>query len=166
MSDGSFIKGIGPQKGSPYSQGYFTPLNVFKYLNPTEVIIYRSSLEKKFCELCDISPNIIKWQSEPFGIPYLNPIEQKVKNYYPDFLIVTESGEGIIRKIVVEVKPKSFITKPIYPAKVTLKSIRSYNRKLGIYVVNMAKYKAARFYCEQRNMKYTFLTESFFDQIK
>ena len=45
-------------------------------------------------------------QSEEFSIPYVSPLDRRVHQYYPDFLIKVQEGGGAIRDYVIEVKPK------------------------------------------------------------
>lgn len=159
----NYIKSLAPNSNGPFKQGYYKLKNPSKYINVREQIIYRSSYEYKFCTMCDDNPKVIKWQSEPFCVPYFDPILQKQRNYYVDYLIVTENL-GKVNKTVIEVKPLTFITKPDYPKKVTATSLKNYNFRMRVFITNMAKFKAAKTYCEARGMAYSFLTEQFFNR--
>lgn len=160
------MKSVGPDRKSKYAQGYYRLVNKAKYLNLKENIIYRSSYELTLCRICDTSPQIVKWQSEPFGVPYFDPVKQKNRMYYPDFLIVIQGEDGTLSKLVVEVKPTNFLTKPQKPVSVTAQTMKTYNFKLGVYVTNMAKFQAAKKFCESRGMRYSFLNESFFNKFR
>lgn len=35
----------------------------------------------------DHNPAVLEWAVEPFPIPYTCPVDGKVKNYWPDFLV-------------------------------------------------------------------------------
>lgn len=126
-------------------------------------IIYRSSLELRFCRFCDEEPKILRWSSEDIKVEYYNPIEAKGKNYYPDYYMKLAKG-GEVVEYLVEVKPLSQLIKPDQPAYNASKTtIKNYNLKLKVYIVNMAKKLAAESYCKLRGMKYIFVTESFFE---
>lgn len=159
----NYMKSVAPTKNGQFVQGYYKLKNPSKYINIREQIIYRSSYELKFCGLCDDNPKIIRWQSEPFNIAYFDPILKKNRQYYPDYLIVTENLE-CINKIVIEIKPLTFLTKPTYPKKVTAQSLKNYNFRMRVFITNMAKFQAAKAYCEARGMTYSFLTDQFFNK--
>ena len=144
-----------------FNQGYFTPKNLFKYVGQYP-IIYRSGLELKFCKMCDSNTSITRWSSESIALNYYNPVEQKEANYYPDYLIEILK-DNILVKYMVEIKPRDFIVKPKQPAKTaSIQQRKNYNYKLKNYIVNMHKKIAADKFCKENNMKYIFLTESFF----
>ena len=68
-------------------KGKFIPQNPKKYNGNPENIIYRSSWELRCMKWFDDNENIIWWSSEELSIPYLNPIDQKMHRYFPDFII-------------------------------------------------------------------------------
>ena len=84
----------------------YKPSNPEKYQGNANNIICRSSWERRFCNWCDNNPNILKWASEEFSIPYVSPIDNRIHRYYPDYLIEVKEVSGKIKKYVVEVKPK------------------------------------------------------------
>ena len=61
-------------------QGYFVPKNPHKYAGDLDKIIYRSGWEYKFLRYCDENDKIVKYVSEPVGIPYYNPLSKKYVN--------------------------------------------------------------------------------------
>jgi hypothetical protein len=61
-----------------YYKSKFVPKNSAKYIGKHEPI-YRSSWEYTFMTICDNHPSIIQWASEPFKIPYENPITHKIQ---------------------------------------------------------------------------------------
>ena len=65
----------------------FNPKNIKKYAGDSSKIVCRSMWERNVCKFCDDHPSILKWSSEEIAIPYINPIDKKVHNYFPDFLI-------------------------------------------------------------------------------
>jgi hypothetical protein len=160
-----------PNANNPYSgkTGYFTVINESKYIGDHEKIIYRSSLELKFCQICDKSPKIIRWASEPLGIKYRHPYKKnidgspKVCTYYTDFYVEVQGGNGIVTYII-EVKPLEMLKIPNRPSgNMTTKRLKIYNDKLRAISVNKAKSMAADMYCKSKNMIYKFLTDNFFN---
>lgn len=143
------IKQLKPNLHGPYKQGYYKP--GLKYVGRTaddKTVIYRSSLELKFCNMCDMSANVIEWSSETLGIPYM--FDGKQHTYYPDYLFKT--SKGII--YMVEVKPYS---QTQCPAKRASESVKQTYRK------NIAKWHAAVQFCNaHNNMKFKIVTERFF----
>lgn len=80
----------------------FIPKNSQKYRGDLTKITARSSWELKYMALLDSSPTVSSWTSEPnLQIRYLNPINKKIKCYFPDFLI--HYTDGSIE--IVEIKP-------------------------------------------------------------
>lgn len=165
-----------PRPDSPYDQGYFKPQNPIKYISRDKRIIYRSSLEKKFCETCDKDPNILEWGSEMIRIPYTfkdfnaktGQIQVKTLGYYPDYIIkvLTKSGEK--KKYLVEVKAAAFLKCPPNISKnASRKTKISYIKKKRIYLQNKAKAIAAQEWCKKQSheINYIFLTEKFFSGI-
>ena len=88
-----------------WQSGKYTPVNPSKYIGDTYNIIYRSSWERKFCQYCDINPNITKWSSEPTGIPYWSPIDKKEHQYFVDYYIQVKKGE-VLENWLIEIKPE------------------------------------------------------------
>ena len=158
----SNIKSFGPKQNSHFKQGYFYPKNPDKYRGP-KPIIYRSGLEQKFCNICDLNPNIKYWSSEPFSISYFNPLDKKWHNYYVDFYVeveyVDDNGEKQNKKFLLEVKPENNLKKPNKPKKVSQKSYNNYTKKYSEFIVNWSKSKAAKEYAEKNNIDYKFVTE-------
>lgn len=126
----------------------FNPKNPKKYIGDSNKIICRSLWERNVCKFCDDNPNILKWSSEEISIPYLSPIDNKMHNYFPDFLIQFENNSGK-HTWMVEVKPK----------KQTILKENASKKEKSMWVVNQAKWKAARSYCENHNIIFKVLTE-------
>ena len=151
------IKTIKPSHKSGYIQGYFKPINESKYVGPRP-IIYRSSYEKKFAMYCDNNPNVVKWSSEPFSIRYFSSIDKKYHNYFPDFYVKIKRSNGY-DEYVVEVKPKSQLTKPKPPKKKTTKALIGYKKAYMTYILNYIKINALKKFAESRNYKVLLITE-------
>ena len=132
-------------------KGKFTPKTPKKYIGDPNNIIYRSSWEQRVFARLDIDPNIIKWASEEFAIPYLSPIDNRVHKYYPDVYVENVNGE----KFVVEIKPDKQ-TRP--PQKPTRNSKR-YITEVSTYMINKSKWDAAEIFCKKHNLKFIIATE-------
>jgi hypothetical protein len=74
----AYIKTVKPS--GKFTSGTYKLVNKEKYLNLKECIIYRSSYELIFCKICDTTPSILKWQSEPFAISYFDPVKQRKRS--------------------------------------------------------------------------------------
>ena len=142
-------------KDKKWHKGLFTPQNPDKYKGKRP-IVYRSDWEKKFMHYCDTNPNIIQWASESIMIPYFNPVKNRLTRYYPDFLITYLDTNG--RQVIdlIEVKPFRQTLQPI-PRKGKKSSTLLMEQKT--YAMNDAKWKAAKLYCQQRNMNFRIITE-------
>lgn len=170
----NMMKNVAPRKDAMTKQGYYNPVFPEKYGSEDKRIIYRSSLEFKFCKTCDESPKIIKWVSEPFFIPYEHPFKKfpngkrKICRYYPDYYLEMKLKSGQIYKIVVEVKPLGMLQKPSQPSKYASQNqLRNYNRKLQTVIINLAKYQAAKKWCVTKGIdQYMFVTEAFFESLR
>lgn len=125
-------------------QGIYNPKNIYKYKG-RKVLKYRSSWENIFMEYCDKSPIIIQWNYESIIIPYT--LGTKRKKYYPDFWIKTNNNEFII-----EIKPK-------HQTKLPKKNTPSFNKEYSRFLINRAKWNAARKYCKNKNIEFKIITE-------
>ena len=142
-------------------QGYFRPVNPDKYLGDPNKIIFRSSWEFKFLKWCDSSPTVIEYSSEPFAIPYFNPIDERVHKYYIDFYMVVRESDGSLQKYLIEVKPSSQVAPPIAPTKLTDNQIKSYMYATKQYIINSAKFEAASDFAKNHGLKFGIITEQF-----
>ena len=133
----------------------YKPRNPRKYKGNPNNIVCRSNWEKKFCEWCDTNKNILLWASEEFSIPYVSPLDRRVHQYYPDFLIKVQEGGGAIRDYVIEVKPKRQCIPPKRKSKVT----KGYIYEAKTYEVNKAKWRAAEDWCKDRRLIFKVITE-------
>jgi len=154
------IKSVKPRKGK-ISQGYFVPANRSKYMGDVTEIIYRSNWELKFLKYLDTTEKVKKYSSEPFFIPYYDPITKKVKKYFIDFLAIMTSEEGKDVTWLIEVKPKKFILKPKYPKKETIKSLSTFEHNYKQWLRNQYKFEAAKNYAKEKGWKFGLITEGF-----
>ena len=61
----------------------YNPSNPKKYKGNASYNICRSNWERRFCKWCDLSESILEWGSEEFFIPYLSPIDKRVRFIFP-----------------------------------------------------------------------------------
>ena len=135
--------------------GKYRPSNPRKYKGDPTNVIYRSLWERKFMQWCDLNSNILEWGSEEFFIPYRSPVDKRVHRYFPDFYVKCRTAHGTTAKYVIEVKPLKQTSPPEKKKRVTQKYLTEVTR----YAINEAKWKAAKKYCNQRNMVFKILTE-------
>ena len=113
-------------------------------------------MELRFMKWCDSSEKIFQWNSEEVVIPYISPIDNKRHRYFPDFLIQTAKGWFLI-----EVKPQvqSKPPKKLLVEKLDTKRKRRYLRSVRQWLVNEAKWKAAKKVCEIEGWEFQIMTE-------
>jgi len=134
---------------SRFAQGKFNLKNPDKYIG-NRTPTYRSGWEFTFMKFCDEHPSVAKWASEAIKIPYRNPLSGKQTIYVPDFFIVYSDRKGKQRVELIEVKPKNQ----------TLKEKVGRNRaNQAHWIVNQAKWEAARAYCKQNGIYFRIVTE-------
>ena len=133
----------------------YKPKNAQKYQGNPNIIICRSSWERKFCVWCDVNKNIISWASEEMSIPYLSPKDNRVHRYYPDYLIKVKEKNNKISSYVIEVKPKKQTQPPKKRSRVT----KSYIYECQTYAINQAKWKAANEFCKDNKIEFKIITE-------
>jgi len=142
-------------------QGYFKPAQPEKYLGDPNNIVFRSSWEFKFLKWCDHSPTVIKYSSEPVGIPYYSPLDKRGHTYYIDFYITTKDNDGNEQSWLIEVKPDKYTKPPTAPARMTDKQTANYVYAAKQYIVNQAKFEAAKEFALVRGLKFGIITENF-----
>lgn len=133
-----------------FAQGKYTLKNPEKYVGgktPT----YRSSWEFAFMRFCDLNESVTQWASEAIRIPYRNPLSGKMTIYVPDFFIVYTDKTGKKQVELVEVKPSNHADQN--------KLGNSRTNKLH-FVVNQAKWGAARAWCKQKGIIFRVISEA------
>ena len=136
-------------------KGKYQPSFPKKYKgNPTN-IVYRSLWERKFMVYCDKNENILEWSSEEIILPYRSPLDNRIHRYYPDFYIKVKESSGVIKKMLIEVKPKKQCVEPIRPKRKT----KGYIYEVKEYARNQAKWKAAKEWCLDRGYEFKIFTE-------
>ena len=139
-------------------KGKFNPKHNHKYKGDPTNIIYRSLWELKLMSYLDSHPDIDKWSSEEFFIPYKSPIDGKYHRYFPDFWVKKKDGSCL----VIEVKPAAQTKEPDKRKKnatPTGRLSRRYLKEVKTYGINEAKWKAAKEFCEDRRWQFKIMTE-------
>ena len=111
---------------------------------------YRSSWEYTFMKFCDEHPNVSQWASEAVKIPDRNPLTGKHTIYVPDFFIVYADKGGKQKVELIEVKPKNQSVR---------ENLGRSRANQAHYVINMAKWEAARSWCKQKGIFFRVITE-------
>lgn len=145
-----------------YTQGFFRPKFPKKYIGDVNNIVYRSSLELKVMIRLDTNPNVIRWNSEETHIPYVSPIDNKIHRYFPDMIIEATGTDGKTKKIMIEIKPESQTVPPKDGKRKRKMTLLNEQRT---YAVNMAKWDAAKRFCEDRGWEFQILTERDIDPV-
>ena len=136
-------------------KGKFIPNNTKKYVGDHKNVTYRSLWELKFMKWCDRNKNILEWGSEEFFIPYQSPLDHKMHRYFPDFYMKIKESNGKIMRYVIEVKPAKQCIPPVKGRK----QKKTFIREVTEYAKNQAKWKAARSFCELRQLTFKVVTE-------
>lgn len=134
---------------SKYAQGKYQIKNPEKYTG-RKTPTYRSSWEFTFCTFCDNNPAVLQWASEPFMVPYRNPLTGKNTIYVPDFLIVYVDKNQQKHAEVIEVKPLK---------ETTMEAARTVRDKAAV-ALNMAKWEAARAFCRNYGLTFRVVNEN------
>lgn len=135
--------------------GRFTPSNPQKYVGDPKNIIYRSSWECKMMNWLDKNPDIISWASEELTIPYKSPSDGRWHRYFPDFLVKVKTKNGVLKTMLLEVKPKKQTVTPEPQKRMT----KQYVNEVVTYGINQAKWRAATEYCLDRGWEFKIITE-------
>jgi hypothetical protein len=134
----------------------YKPIFPEKYVGDPTSIYLRSSWETRFALWCDKNPAVVSWKSEEVVIPYRSPIDKRIHRYFVDFSVTIKDKEtNTLKTYLVEIKPYSQTIQPEYPGSQT----RRYLKECHSFIVNSAKWKAAKEYALDRNQKFIILTE-------
>ena len=136
-------------------KGKYKPSYTQKYHGDPTNIIYRSLWERKFMIYCDLNEKVLEWSSEEKCVIYRSPIDGKPHRYFPDFLIKVKEENGLIKKYMIEIKPKRQTVPPPKPKRQT----KGYISEAYEYAKNQAKWSAAREWCADRGYEFKIITE-------
>jgi hypothetical protein len=140
-------------------KGLFHPINPEKYKGDHRKIVYRSSWELQAMSRFDKDVRIVWWSSEEMCVQYYNPVKQREARYFPDFIIGVGQANGLIRKIMIEVKPDGECRPPIPPKNRNAKRRHRFICETATFAINQAKWEAARKFCEKHGMHFQIMTE-------
>lgn len=129
----------------------YVPRHSEKYCG-TYPIICRSSWEYRMCEWLDYNSKVTEWSSENHRIPYFDPVNNKKRIYYPDYYVCFKGG----KRFIAEVKPTKDCR---LPKKRGGKSDRTMAIREQTFLINKAKFNAAKEYCKKIGMKFVVITE-------
>lgn len=143
-------------------QGYFKPAFPEKYIGDVSSIVFRSSWEFKFLKWCDLSDTVIRYASEPLGIIYYNPLDKRAHKYYVDFFVITkDKAGGPDQRWLIEVKPLKYVNPPVAPKIMTNNHMANYIWASKQFIINRAKFEAAKAFADQRGVRFGVVTENF-----
>lgn len=149
-------------------KGWYKVLNQQKLIKPLDeymqstkqknnefYIQFKSSLERvAFC-YADLNPKVKRFAIEPFNIQYVKPTDGQIHRYFIDMFIEFETGD----KFIVEIKSYNETVEPVPPKVKSPKAILNYKERLETYIINQAKWKAAREFAVSKGLKFIVLTE-------
>ena len=120
----------------------------------TSFIVPYGSVE--FMIYCDNNQNILEWGSEEVIVPYRSPIDNRYHRYFPDFYIKVKESNGMIKKMIIEIKPFKQCIEP----KVQKRKTKGYIYEVVEYAKNQAKWNAAKEWCLDHGYEFKVLTEN------
>lgn len=138
-----------------FMQGYYVLVNPNKYIGDPTKIRFMSSWELETHKFFDGNPRVVKWSSEPFGIKYIKPTTGRVHNYFVDYYCEFIDTNGVIHKELIEVKPMEQVKPPSNRG-----SLKNRAYKAVMYEINVAKWEAAKSYCDTHGMNFRIITEN------
>ena len=148
-------KPIVRKKNSKYTQGIFQPKYPEKYRGSLP-IYYRSNMELCALRMLDNNPNVLTYGSESVVIPYTSPLDGRIHRYFVDLVAALKDRNGTIKKLLIEVKPHKLLSPPIFSNRKSQSTLLYENKQ---YAINMAKFAAAKQWCEKNNYTFLILTE-------
>lgn len=158
-----------PNLPNKYSSGYYVLINKEKYIGDPAKIVFRSSLENRFCKLVDNSPKVIRWGSEIVDIPYIGQ-DGKKHIYHMDFYIEAENNDKTgYDKMLIEIKPSVEVDRifenkpPEKPKKTTPTSLRNWEYALKEFIKNKLKWSTTQQFAKDRGLVFKIVTEKTID---
>jgi len=140
------------------NKGRYHPENPKKYKGDINKIVWRSLWELEFCKFCDRNENVLMWVSEDIKIPYYSPVDHKWHNYHPDFLVKMKKKTGQVTTTLIEIKPYKETIRPTRKKKgpPSKRMIQEH----ATFMINSAKWRAAKEWCADRKIDFTIITEN------
>lgn len=147
------------QFNNKYKQGYYKLINPEKYKGDPNNIKFRSSWEYAFCSYLDNNPKIMKWACENPIIIYVD-LHNKTHRYFPDYYYeIKTDDENLMKKVIVEIKPKNELYPPVRPKNETAKALENYEYAIRTHIKNKIKWSHAEEYAKNRGMEFIIITE-------
>ena len=159
---------------SKYHGGNYVPKNKDKVLklNTQGGVYYRSSWEKKVMYWLDNKKEIIKWGAECMRIPYQmthfdnGDMRVKEHSYYPDFYYEMRNSDGVLKQVVVEVKPmKEYkMVQALNEGRLDIpengaKKLKNFEYDLKQAQKNRDKWQAMINWCNKKGYEFIIITE-------
>ena len=135
--------------------GKYKVRNKEKYVGNLQECEHRSRWELIYMKYLDSNPNVLEWGSETIIIPYYHPIDKRTRRYFVDFYVKVVTKTGRAKKYIIEIKPYNQCFPPKKPKRQTI----TYKNKINAYVMNQAKWGAAKRYAEKRDLEFVVITE-------
>ena len=139
-----------------YVQGWYSINHPEKYVGDLSKVRYMSSWEYRTHSFLDNNPNILRWSSEEIAIPYVKPTDGKVHRYFPDYWLEYRNKKGQVLQEIWEVKPAAQTRKPRATKR---KSAKTKIYENVTYAVNIAKWAAAKQFCDKQCVAFRIMTE-------
>jgi len=138
-------------------KGKYTPKRPEKYKGDPTMCFYRSLWERRVMVFCDENDSVTKWSSEEVVVPYISPVDGRKHRYFVDFWMCLKKPDGGIEECLIEVKPKKQTIKPEQPKSKRISKSKLF--EIRNWLINSAKWEAAKDYCTDRGWKFRILTE-------
>lgn len=133
-------------------KGKYSPRFPDKYIGDRSNIVWRSSWELMTFKYADMNPDIVKWSSELFVIPYKCKTDGQMHRYFVDLYFEFKSG----KKFLIEIKPAAQ-TRP--PKVSNTRNKRVLMEEVLTWAKNESKWTAARAYASKKDMQFFVWTE-------
>jgi len=91
------------------------------------------------------------------SIPYMDPIDKRVHQYYIDFWVEMKEKDGHVGRWLIEIKPERNIIIPPEPKNQTASALSNHISQVKRVMKNIAKFQAARNFAKIQNMKFAVL---------
>jgi TnsA endonuclease N terminal len=151
-------RGLRMSKGRMSYKGVFTPKFPEKYAGNAKNIVYRSHWELKFMHQLDQNINVLAWASEELVIKYFDPVKNKARRYFPDFLVKAKTRTGDVVTTIIEIKPDYQTNLRAAPKR----STRQYLQEVADVATNQAKWSAATAFAKEQGWNFVVITEKNF----
>lgn len=140
-----------------YHQGIYNCMHPEKYIGNVNNIIYRSGWERLLYHFLDFNSSVIKWGSEELVLLYQSPIDGEQHRYFLDAVALVRQKDGSIKKFIIEIKPSSQTKPPVISKR---KSQNKLNEETKTWLINQAKWKAAKQYANKTGSEFLIITEN------